>query len=95
MESNMHTISLQGSWDVLSAASTWALQFYPSSLTLQRKGTHTSLIMQFESVEMANVFTDCLAASSKITYRRLPGPQPDTGPPELLSNEVSRTETTT
>jgi hypothetical protein len=87
MESNIRTISLQGSWDVLSAASILALQFSPNSLILQRKGTHTYLTMLFESEETVNAYTDLVVASSKTMSLLSRALQPDIGLPESSSNE--------
>jgi hypothetical protein len=95
MESNTHTISLQGSWDVLLAAQTLARPFFPNSSTLQRKGTHTSLTMQFESEEMANAYTDSVVEYSKIIYHLSRALQPDTGHQEWLLKEALKMEITT
>jgi hypothetical protein len=95
MASSTHTILLQGSWDALSVVLTLGLRFYPNSLTLQRKDTHTSLTMQFESEEMANVYTAYLAEFSKIMSRRSPELPPDTGQAESSLNEELKTENTT
>jgi len=92
MESNTHTISLQGSWAVLSAALTLALPFSPSNLTLQRKDTHTSLTMQFESEEAVSEYMVSVVVSFKITSLLSRALQHDIGPLELSSNEESRME---